>query len=106
LAAFRVAGLPVCPFAKSTIHFVSVHLKAIGAKNITWCFFNLILFDGLKTKWIIDLANGQTGKPATRKAANNYQSRSIPSSFLEPSLRSWSHFVRIYRQKLTRSSKN
>jgi hypothetical protein len=30
----------------------------------------------------------------------------IPSSFLEPSLRSWSHFVGIYRQKLTRSLKN
>ena len=32
--------------------------------------------------------------------------RGIPSSFLEPSLRSWSHFVGIYRQKLTRSVKN
>ena len=30
----------------------------------------------------------------------------IPSSFLEPSPRSWSHFVGIYRQKLTKSSKN
>ena len=30
----------------------------------------------------------------------------IPCSFLEPFARSWSHFVGIYRQKLTKSSKN
>jgi hypothetical protein len=30
----------------------------------------------------------------------------IPGSFLEPLVRSWSHFVGIYRQKLTRSLKN
>ena len=30
----------------------------------------------------------------------------IPSSFLEPSPRSRSHFVGIYHQKLTKSSKN
>ena len=30
----------------------------------------------------------------------------IPSSFLEPSLRSWSHFVGVYRQTLTTSLKN
>ena len=30
----------------------------------------------------------------------------IPSSFLEPSPRSWSHFVGVYRQILTTSLKN
>ena len=30
----------------------------------------------------------------------------IPGSFLEPLVRSWSHFVGIYRQKLTRSLEN
>ena len=30
----------------------------------------------------------------------------IPCSFLEPFARSWSHFVGICRQKLTKSSKN
>ena len=30
----------------------------------------------------------------------------IPGSFLEPLGRSWSHFVGIYRHKLTRSRKN
>ena len=30
----------------------------------------------------------------------------IPCPFLEPLARSWSHFVGIYRQKLTKSSKN
>ena len=30
----------------------------------------------------------------------------IPTSFLEPLGRSWSHFVGIYRQKLTRPLKN
>ena len=30
----------------------------------------------------------------------------IPGSFLEPLGRSWSHFVGIYRQKLTRSLEN
>ena len=30
----------------------------------------------------------------------------IPGSFLEPLGRSWSHFVGIYRQKLTRSLDN
>ena len=35
-----VAGLPVCPFAKSTIHFVSVHLRGSGARSNIPCFFN------------------------------------------------------------------
>ena len=30
----------------------------------------------------------------------------IPGAVLEPLGRSWSHFVAIYRQKLTKSSKN
>ena len=30
----------------------------------------------------------------------------IPSPFLEPSPRSWSHFMGIYRQKMTRSLEN
>ena len=30
----------------------------------------------------------------------------IPGAVLEPLVRSWSHFVGIYRQKLTKSSKN
>ena len=30
----------------------------------------------------------------------------IPDPFLEPLTRTWSHFVGIYRQKLTKSSKN
>jgi hypothetical protein len=38
---------------------------------------HLIISDRLKTKWIVDLANGQTGKPANQKAANIYQHRSI-----------------------------
>ena len=40
-------------------------------------FLAPIFFRWTETKWIVDLANGQTGKPATRKAANNYHSRSI-----------------------------
>ena len=35
LAAFWVAGLPVCPSAKSTLHFVSVHLKNKMVLNAT-----------------------------------------------------------------------
>jgi len=30
----------------------------------------------------------------------------IPDPYLEPLTRTWSHFVGIYRQKLTKSSKN
>ena len=30
----------------------------------------------------------------------------IPTSFLEPSCRSWSHFMSLYYQKMTRSLEN
>ena len=39
--------------------------------------------------------------PLTRPRPSN----PIPCPFLEPSARSWSHFVGIYRQKLSKSSK-
>ena len=35
-----VAGLPVCPLAESTIHFVSDHLRKTGAQSNISCFFN------------------------------------------------------------------
>ena len=75
LAAFQVA-VPVCPFAKSTIHFVSVHpeqsvLRATRDASLTPDFFR-----GPKPKGSIDLTNRQIGKPATRKAANIYRGRS------------------------------
>ena len=35
-----VAGLPVCPFPKTTIHSVSVQLRESGAQRNMSCFFD------------------------------------------------------------------
>jgi len=47
-------------------------------------------------------STGDVGGISLRKALCG----GIPSSFLEPSPRSWSHFVGVYLQKLTTSLKN
>ena len=39
------------------------------------------------------------------KGATPGPSNPIPGAFLEPLVRSWSHFVGIYRQNLSKSSK-
>jgi len=46
--------------------------------------------------------SAQGGRHKPQKALDG----GIPGSFLEPLGRSWSHFVGIYRQKLTRSLEN
>ena len=46
------------------------------------------------------------GTHSARSAPQKALCGGIPSSFLEPSPRSWSHFVGIYRQNLTRSLEN
>ena len=48
----------------------------LGVKEAPRDVFSTYFFRWTETKWSVDLANGQTSKPATRKAANNYLSRS------------------------------
>jgi len=93
---FRFADLPVCRSAKSKISFVSSPSKRIRLLYVRWT----------QTRLIVDVVNGQTGKPANRKATNIYQNLPLYSTEwfgVEVPAQSWVGVFLLARRHMSHS---
>ena len=94
-----------------SLHSVSLYTRVLGVRRcwmVTREQHNLDDHRGSSPEMVV------TGGVGLRRGANQRRVSDpqkalcggIPSPFLEPSPRSWSHFVGVYRQILTTSLKN